>query len=325
MREGYRLHHVRTMGIKRSLSPSNIKALWLALTSPYAGETVKILRDFKPDVVIGTGGYVSWPLMAAAARMKIPTAVHESNAIAGLAVKKLQKRVDRVWINFDSTRAQLGQRARVVRVGNPLRHGFGAISYEEARERLGIPKGQRLILSFGGSLGAEGVTNAVLDMMQTVVAGDETLLHVHAAGKAGYEEARARFDLLGLSAHSNCRLVDYIYEMPLYMSAADLVISRAGAMTLSELAKLSKACILIPSPNVVDNHQYKNAKTIADAEGAILIEEKDLTDGVLGEAAARLLSDERTLSSLREKIAAFADIDANRMIWMEILQLLKKA
>ena len=325
LREGYRLHHVRTMGIQRSLSLSNIKALWLALTSPYAGETVNLIKDFKPDLVIGTGGYVCWPLMAAAARMKIPTAVHESNAIPGLAVKKLQNKIDRVWINFEGTREKLDRRAHVVRVGNPLRGGFGAVSYEAAREKLGIGKGQKLILSFGGSLGAEEVTNAVLDMMQTVVAKNETLIHVHATGKRDYDAARARFEAMGLASCAGCQLVDYIYDMPLYMSAADLVISRAGAMTLSELARLGKACILIPSPNVVDNHQYKNAKMIADADGAILVEEKDLASGELNEAASFLLHNGEAISELKKNIAAFADVDANRMIWMEILQLLKKA
>jgi len=324
-REGYRLHHVRSMGIRRSLSPSNIKALWLALTSPYAKETVQILKDFKPDIVIGTGGYACWPLMAAAARMKIPTAVHESNAIPGLAVKRLQKKVDRIWINFEGTRALLNTKKQIVRVGNPLRGGFGAISYEEARLRLGINAQQRLILSFGGSLGAEAVTNAVLDMMQKTVAGDQRLLHVHAAGKANYEDARARFVSMGLERYENCQLVDYIYDMPTYMAAADLVISRAGAMTLSELARLRKACILIPSPNVVDNHQYKNAKMIADADAAILIEESRLQGGELNEAARMLLGDDEALCEMQKNVAAFADVDANRVIWMEILQLLKKA
>ena len=323
-REGYQLHHVTSMGIKRSLSPSNIKALWLALTSPYAKETVNIIKNFKPDIVIGTGGYACWPLMAAAARMKIPTAVHESNAIPGLAVKKLQRRVDRIWINFEGTRASLHPKTNAVRVGNPLRVGFGAVSYLEARKRLGIAEGQKLILSFGGSLGAEGVTNAVMDLMKATVAGNASLLHVHATGKTYYEEARERFVSMGLDQHENCRLVDYIYDMPLYMSAADLVISRAGAMTLSELARLRKACILIPSPNVVDNHQYKNAKMISDADAAVLIEEKTLSLGALNDAAGLLLSDDEALSELQKNIAAFADVDANRMIWMEILQLLKK-
>lgn len=324
-REGYRLHHVRSMGIRRSLSLANVKALWLAATSPYAGATVKIIKDFKPDIVIGTGGYACWPIMAAAARMGIPTAVHESNAFPGLAVRRLQTRVDRVWVNFESTRELLKERAHVVHVGNPLRAGFGEITREEARRRLGIDADKQVILSFGGSLGAEGVTNAVLDVMKETVAGNPEVLHVHAAGKGNYESARKRFEEMGLDAHSNCVLADYIYQMPLYMSAADLVIARAGAMTLSELALMKKACILIPSPNVTDNHQYKNAKALADVHAAALIEEKDLESGVLNGTVRTLLASKEARTSMEENITQFADMDANRIIWMEILQLLNQS
>lgn len=324
-REGYRLHHVKSMGIKRSLSPSNIKALWLALSSPYAKETVGIIKSFRPDIVIGTGGYACWPLMAAAARMGIPTAVHESNSLPGLAVRKLQRKVDRIWVNFDATKSLLKVKDRVVRVGNPLRSDFGALGKEEARARLGLGEGQRLILSFGGSLGSSGVTGAAFDVMEKLVAGNEKMIHIHAAGKANYEAALEDFRMRGLEAHKNCRLVEYIYDMPVTMSAADLVISRAGAMTISELAQMEKASILIPSPYVADNHQYKNAKTLADAEATVLIEEKTLGEGSVREAVEALLASPEEMEALGKKIAQFADVDANRAIWMEILQLLEKA
>lgn len=323
-REGYRLHYVESKGIRRSLSPANIKALWLALTSPYSKATVGIIKAFKPDIVIGTGGYACWPIMAAAARMGIPTAVHESNALAGLAVKRLQKKVDRVWINFEKTREQLSRAAHVVRVGNPLRNGFGAISKEEARKKLGIGAHQRLILSFGGSLGAEAINRAVIDLMRTQIAGDNKLIHVHAAGKRDFAATEELFSKAGLKACANCYWLDYIYDMPLHMAAADVVISRAGAMTLSELALMRKSAILIPSPNVADNHQYKNAKTLADADGALLVEEKDLQSGALTEAVKRLLDDGAMRDRMEESIASFADVNANRRIWNEIVELVKK-
>lgn len=324
-REGYPLYYVKSKGISRKkLSLSNVSAYWTALTSPYSPKTVRIIKGFQPDIVIGTGGYACWPIMAAASRMGIPTAVHESNAFAGLAVRRLQRKVDRIWINFEETEKYIRAKDKIVRVGNPLRCGFGALTRDEARKKLRIPKEKKLILSFGGSLGAEQVNRAVLDMMKYYSSLHKEIIHVHASGKAGYEEMRERFSELGLHSCKNCVLIDYIYDMPIQMAAADLVISRAGAMTLSELALMQKNCILIPSPNVVDNHQYVNAKALADAKAAFLVEEKDLGDGVLWENADKILSSERRAKSMQRAISRFADKDANRLIWQEILNLTKR-
>lgn len=323
-REGYKLHFVHSMGIRRSLSPANIKALWMAWRSPKCKETQQILDDFKPDIVIGTGGFASWPIMKAAAERGIPTAIHESNALAGMTVKRLQKYVDRVWVNFPKTVDQLKAKEKTVCVGNPLRGGFGAISKAEARARLGIGEGQLFILSFGGSLGAEGVNRAVIRLMESYTAKRPNILHVHAAGKRDYTESTALFRSAGLEAYSNCTLTDYIYDMPLRMAAADIVISRAGAMTLSELALMKKACVLIPSPNVTDNHQYLNAKMLSDADAAILIEEKDLPDGALTEAVGKLVESPALRNEMETNIEVFADKDANRRIWEEIRRLTEK-
>ena len=320
-REGYELHFVESMGIRRSLSPANIKALWLAVTSPYSKKTTAILDSFKPDIVIGTGGYACWPIMAAAARRKIPTAVHESNALPGLAVRRLQKKVDRVWINFEKTAELLEKGTPTLRVGNPLRRGFGAISYKEARKKLGLGDDRFLILSFGGSLGAEEVNRATVELMKSFSSKHPEILHVHAAGKRDFEETMKRFREAGLQNYENCILLDYIYDMPLRMAAADLVISRAGAMTLSELALMKKACVLIPSPYVADNHQFLNAKTLADADAAVLVEESTLKDGSLNASVKLLWRDEPHRARMSRSIASFADADANRRIWDDILNL----
>lgn len=321
-REGYRLHFVESMGIKRSLSPSNIKALWMALTSPYAKETVRIIKDFSPDIVIGTGGYACWPIMAAAVRMGIPTALHESNASPGLAVRRLQRRVGRVWINFDRTRESLHPKARVLRVGNPLRQDFGRLSREDARRRLGIGEEEIFVLSFGGSLGAEDLNRAALRMMRDFSAKHTRIRHLHAAGKRDFHDAQEIFSAYGLDRVSRCRLVDYIYDMPLQMAAADLVISRAGAMTLSELAGMHKPCILVPSPYVTANHQYVNAKTLADAGAAVLVEEATLAEDRLTQEAERLLSSSSSMQSMGESIGRFADVDTAALILADIRELI---
>lgn len=320
-RAGYELSHVQSKGFDRSLSTANLKAMYLALVSPYQKQTTKILDEFQPDIVIGTGGFVCWPIMAAAARRGIPTALHESNAKAGLAIKLLQKRVDRIWINFESTREDLKTKKPVLRVGNPIRGAFGVYSKSEARKRLGIGEKETYILSFGGSLGAEPVNEAVLTLMKALAQSTPNLRFLHASGARDRENCQKQFEELGLHRLPNCVLTEYIYDMPTQMAAADLIISRAGAMTLSELAMMKKAAILIPSPHVAANHQYYNAKSMSETGAAILIEESDLPKGKLTETVGQLLSEPVMLKKMEEKIGGVAPTDSNRVIWEQILEM----
>lgn len=327
-REGYRLYYVKSKGIRRSFSPpavvSNVQALWLAAWSPYARSTRAVLDEFRPDIVIGTGGYACWPIMAAAARRGIPTALHESNALPGLAVRKLQKKVDRIWINFEGTAGLLDSAACVRRVGNPLRGGFGTIPRDAAREKLGLGPAEKLVLCFGGSLGAEPLNRAVIEAMRALAPKWGNVRFCLASGKRDYAAAGEVWRAAGLDAVSNCMLSDYIYDMPLWMSAADLAVTRAGAMTLSELGRMSLPSVLIPSPHVADNHQYLNAKTFADAGAAVLVEEKELESGRLTAELDALLADDARLLSMSRAAAPFAETDAGGAIWEDILALTGK-
>lgn len=327
-REGYPLFYVKSKGFLRSRTPgamiANLHAGWLALMSPYYPSTCGILNRFRPDIVIGTGGYACWPIMAAAARRGIPTALHESNALPGMAVRRLQGRTDRIWINFEKTAELLRAGEKVRCVGNPLRGEFGMIPRSEARRKLGLSDGQRLVLSFGGSLGAEHLNTAVLGMMEKLAPAHPEYLFCHASGKRDFEASRAAFAERGLDAYPNCVLTDYIYDMPLRMAAADLVISRAGAMTLSEIARMGLPSVLVPSPYVTDNHQYLNAKTLADAGAAVLVEEKDLPGGALAGTVEPLLRDRDGLRRMSVQVRAFAGEDTNRRIWEDILLLTGK-
>ncbi len=317
---GYELYHVDVRGFRRSLSPANIRAAFLALTSPLAAK--KLIKEYKPDIVIGTGGYVSWPLLVAASKLGIPSAVHESNAVPGLAVRKLVPYVDRIFVNFEVTGKALGAPEKIMHVGSPLMSEFGRIEKDAARTAIGLTdRCGKYIVSFGGSLGAERVNRAVLELMRDHLSAHPDIYITHACGAAGYAETREAFEAAGLSKHPNLELVEYIYDMPLRMAAADLVISRSGAITLSELALAHKAAVLIPSPNVTDNQQYKNAKVLADAGGAVLIEEKDLTDGRICSEVASILEDSARLHGLEKNIAAFAVPNANELIFNEIMRL----
>ena len=321
-KEGYKLHHVEIMGISRSLSPKNIKALWLMISSQI--EAKRIIKEFKPDIVIGTGGYVCWPALKVAAKMGIPTLAHESNARPGLAIKQLQGNLDKILVNFKDSERYIKNKEKVVHVGNPLRGGFGGIDYTEARKMLGIPDDKVYVLAFGGSLGAQRINETVFSYMKNVAKNDDKVICHLATGRMYYKDFRASFDKEGLSSCSNLEMMEYIHDMHVRMSAADVMICRAGAMTISELAMMEKACLMIPSPNVVDNHQYKNAKVLADADAAVMLEESKMTDEIFADTLQELINDKKKREDLSTNIAEFANRDANKLIFDEIIKLTNK-
>ena len=320
---GYKLYHVEIQGIYRSLSPKNIKTAYLIMVSPYKAK--KIIKEFRPDIVIGTGGYVCWPLLRAASSMGIPSMVHESNAYAGLAVRQVQGCVDRVLTSFEETAERLKAKEKIVNVGNPLRINCSAYSQAEARRKLGISDGKEfVVLSFGGSLGAKGINDAAIEIMRSFSSKKADTLHYHACGSRFYDEflSEARKD--GLDKSQHIVISDYIFDMPLYMAAADVVICRAGAMTLSELAMMGKPAILIPSPNVTDDHQYKNAKVVADRGGAFLVKEGEEASARVCKAVESLWADRKLRSEMSSAMSAMARPDAGEKIYSEILKLTEK-
>ena len=308
----YRLHILPSFKI---YNPKNALTLISMIRSE--GEAKKLIREFRPDVIIGTGGFACYPVLNAGAKMGIPTLVHESNAIAGKAVLKLAGKVDCVMTNFDATMAQLKSAKRTVTVGNPQVIG------QKNAEKSDVASGYSLsVLSFGGSLGAETLNRAYADTLSRLAEKYPNAEFYHAAGKRDFEDLKSVFAEKGLDKLKNVKLVDYIYDMDARMKRADLVISRAGAMTLSELSLLGKAAILVPSPFVAANHQFKNAKAISDKNACILVEEKDFETGKLISAVETLLSDEKKRRELSENIKAFAKPDANRVIYDEIISVI---
>lgn len=317
---GYKLYTYEVEGLKRSLSLDNIRRVLEAARA--AGKAKKIIRDFKPDVVFGTGGYACWPLLKAASDNGIPSALHESNAVPGFAIKMLESHVDRIYVNFESTISALSNPEKAVRVGNPLRGVFASENKEEARKKLGLEgKYEKFILSCGGSMGAERINFEVIDLMKNYTAHHPEIFHLHASGAIEKDIAREEFCRAGLDKVPNVSLVEYIYDMPDRMAAADLIINRAGAVTLSEIALLGKASILIPSPNVTNNHQYKNARLLADGGAAVLIEEKDLYGARLERAVEDIMSDDNRRDLMEESAKNFAVKDAASIIYRELKEL----
>ena len=316
---GYPMHHIRVRGFSRSFSPRNAEALLLAVTSPIKARG--LISDFAPNLVIGTGGYVCWPTLRAAAALGIPCALHESNAVPGLTVRRLAPYMDGIWLNFKEAASYLPSGCvEPVITGNPLRTGFLQMTREEAKSKLGFAKEDVLLLSFGGSLGAERLNEAMLRIMKHAEKRSSPLKIVHACGTKHYSACRAKFG----ADTAKSKLLPYIDNMPQYMAAADIVICRAGAMTVSELALCGKCAVLIPSPHVAGDHQRKNALLFQKRHAACMIEEDELPQNKFGKIAFSLRSDRHKRAEMEKNIQKMAIRDANEVILGEIEQLAKK-
>ncbi len=320
-REKIPFYSVKIQGLKRSLSPSNVKTAYLMMTS--FAEAKKIISEFKPDVVIGTGGYVCWAPLKAAAKMGIPTVIHESNSTPGLAVRRLKNVVDLILTNFENTSEELDGRSKVVSVGNPIRMKFDGVSKGEARGKLGIDDSSFVVLSFGGSLGAPKLNEAAIDVMRCFSSKHGDVIHYHSGGKKYYKNAMQLFVGHNLEKNPRLDVKEYIDDMPLYMAAADVVICRSGAMTLTELECLGKPAILIPSPNVTDNHQYKNAKVLADNGAAILISESELNAETVTSAVESIYCDKAKAENMSKAIAKLANPKVGEEIYSYVSRLVK--
>ena len=322
-RAGYEIRTVRITNIHRGFSAEDIKhnlnTLKNVVTS--TGQAKQIIREFQPDAAIGTGGYVCYPVLKAAHAMGVPTAVHESNAVPGLTTKMLEGVVDTVMVGFEESRANYKHPERVVVTGTPVRGEFMHADKLAARRALGLPEDKPLVASVWGSLGAGHMNEIMTDFIIRACANPFFGV-VHSTGKAWYqkmtstlEREKPGYDKLGMDVR------EYIYDMPLVMAAADLVMCRAGASTLAELTAMGKPAVLIPSPNVTNNHQEKNARVLADAGAAKLLLEPDFTaDSLLGLVSA-LLHHPEQLDAMSEKMRALGVPDATGRIAGIVLDL----
>ncbi len=322
-RNGYKLHRILVLGLKRSLHPKNIAAAVLACTSYMKSRA--LLAKIKPDIVIGTGGYVTWPVASAAASLGIPCALHEANAVPGFAVKMLKNKADVVFVNFKDTGKYLdGEKAQVIHTGMPINSLFRTMTREEARKKLDTcGKYKYTILSFGGSLGAAHLNEAVVEFMENYVSKHPEICHIHSAGSRNNEGAFKAFKEKELDRYPNCKLVEYIYDMPEQMLASDIVICRSGASTLAELAAIGKPSVLVPSPHVTNDQQYKNAKLLADADAAVVMRDSELTAERLEDEISKLFSDPEKLEVMGQNARKFAVDDGDEIIYKKIKELSK--
>lgn len=318
---GYKIDFVEVSGFSRKLTLKNLKAAWRAVTS--VSQAKKIIKSFSPDLVIGTGGYVSWPTVKAASKLGIPTLIHEQNAFPGVTTKMLSKVVDKVCVSFSGCEKFFEEKthSKLVLTGNPV--VVDGMSRSEARKILGISDNEPYILSYGGSMGAEKVNQFIFDLME-LYSIPNSVRHTHAIGRVGYQKFSEIAAQKGFDKHKNLEISEYIYDMSVRQAAADVIICRAGAMTLSELAIRGRAAIFIPSPNVTEDHQYKNAKLLADAGAAIVYRETELESKQLAKAVEDLLSNPNKRARMEDSIKSFAMPDSLELIVDNALALLEE-
>jgi UDP-N-acetylglucosamine--N-acetylmuramyl-(pentapeptide) pyrophosphoryl-undecaprenol N-acetylglucosamine transferase len=300
-RAGFSLHTLNVSGLKRKITKENLSVIKNAIEARKEAE--KIISDFKPDIILVTGGYVCWPVLSAGQKLGVPTAIHESNVTPGLATKLLARKCKLVLLGYESAGVDIRTKGKICTIGTPVRADFTRIERSDARRKLKISDNDFFILSFGGSIGAERLNEAVIKMMKDYSSKKESVIHLHATGERYFEQFKNQSIF---SENERCRILPYISDMPLMMKAADIVITRCGAMTLSEIAQVGVAAILIPSPNVSGNHQFKNAKHLCDSGAADMIEEKHLTAEKLIEVVSRLKNDKIARKNRAKKARTFS-------------------
>lgn len=326
---GYPIKTVRVQGFRRSLSPSSIvyNCKTVAVTLSAGRTSANILKEFKPDIAIGTGGYVCGPILRKALKMHIPVLVHESNAFPGVTVKLLAREGATVLLCSEDAKRHLPDGCKTVVTGNPLRpmfaEPFTAQAKAQARRELGMDE-RPLVLSFGGSLGAKRINDAMVSVLERSRA-EGKLQHIHGVGKANFAEMSETLKSHGIPLEANGLSVrEYIDDMARCMAAADLIISRCGAMTLSEIPAAGKPAILIPSPYVAENHQYHNAMALVKQGAALCIEEKNLTADSLWKAIHTVTSDPDRMQEMADHAAALAIRDADERIMAVIRETLQQ-
>ena len=324
-RAGYEIRALPVTNVSRGKTPADVAHNLQTLHNVNRSVRItrRILKEFRPDAVIGTGGYVCFPVLMEAAKQHIPTAVHESNAVPGLTTKMLAGTVDRIMVGFEESRAQYREPERVVVTGTPVRGEFDRFTRENARAELGLRDETPLVVSVWGSLGSGHMNDKMLELLP-LLRGQKDFHLIHAVGSRDWAEFSRKLAALELDpADCGAELREYIYDMPRVMVAADLILCRAGASTLSELSYTGTPAILVPSPNVTNHHQERNARVLERAGGAQVLLEGEFDAASLLDRIRELLADRERLAGMSAAMRSLAVPEATDRICSEILSLLQ--
>lgn len=311
---GYQFRPIEAMGLPRKIS----KRLFKSLITNYKGfkEAKKIIKEFKPDLVIGTGGYVCAPVLYQASRKNIKTLIHESNSFPGITTRFLSNKVDLVCISFEEAKKHLKNQKNIHITGNPVRSNFNTDYTEKDLEKLGIKKDRPVVFSFGGSNGSKALNKAIKEMSEMM---DGKFYLLHQTGSVYYDDF-----VENTKENEYIKVFSYIDNIDLFYGVSDLVISSSGAMSLSEISSLKKASILIPKAYTTENHQEYNARTYLDKGASSMILEKDLNGRVLYENIIQIIDDKEKLDDMGKMASSLQNPNASNDIYDLIIKLMEK-
>ncbi len=322
-RAGYELKTIDAYGLSKKINIDNIKKMTKTIKG--FGQAKKIIKDFKPDIVIGTGGYICGAVITAAHKLKIPTMLHESNAFPGKAVKLLAKKTDTILIGFEEARNRIKNAKNIVLTGTPVKTKKQYISDKQKQQilsNIGLKGTKPVLLVFGGSQGAKAINDAILNIIKNKY--DLQYQIIWATGPNQYDAIKVELETENINIDNikDVKIFPYIYNMEEMLNICDLVMCRSGAMTITEVSTVEKPAIFIPLPNVSENHQEYNAKVLVNIGAAKMILNKELESINLNKFITELITDKDMLKSMSQKSGIVAQKDVQDKIYKEIEKLL---
>ena len=318
-RAGYELKTIDAYGISREISIKNVKRL--AKTIHSITEAKNILKEFKPDLVIGTGGYICISVCMAAKKLKIPYIIHESNVLPGVATKMLSKKAEKILVGFKEAKDRLPKAKEIVCTGTPTKvkkMDFSQAEINNKKQELGFSKEKPLVLVFGGSQGAQSINKSMTDIIKNKL--NKNYQIIWAAGPEQYEKVKEDLqkENMDIDKINGIKIMPYIYNMEEIMNIADLIVSRSGAMTVTEIENVGKPAIFIPFPFAAENHQEYNARVLEKNKAAEVILDKNLTAEILNATITKLAKDRSALESMGANAHKLSKENVEDKIYNEI-------
>ncbi len=324
-RAGYGLKTIEAYGLSKQISIANFKKMWATLMA--TGKAKKIIKEFKPDIIVGAGGYICGPVVWAANKEKIPVILHESNAFPGKAVKMLAPKAETVLISFEEARSRIPNARNIVCTGTPVKIVKKEYSQEEKKKILtsiGINGNKPIVLVFGGSQGAQKINEAIIGILENKMNKDYQI--IWATGPKQFEIIKEELASKNIDINNieNAKILPYIYNMEEIMNVSNIIVARSGAMTITEISNLGKPSILIPLPNVSQDHQLYNAKVLENAGAAKIILNNELNKNNLEDEIERIIKNPQLMHEMEEKAFSKSVTDVQEKIYKEIKKIVRK-